>query len=1053
MRRERSNRQNIRVAVRCRPFNSREENLGDFSIVESCKDQQIVLKDKSTSLRSYTFDRVFGPHSKQKDIYNDMVAPTVVEVLEGYNCTIFAYGQTGTGKTYTMTGERSDSLRYTWETDPTAGIVPRALNQIFSTLEAMGCDFSVRVSFLELYNEELFDLLSSGEGTVRLAIYDDSNKKGSVLVKGLREVAVHNKDEVYGILEKGLIRRQTANTQLNAQSSRSHTVFTVTVHIKESFPEEDEVFLKIGKLNLVDLAGSENIGRSGALDKRAREAGSINQSLLTLGRVITCLVDHSPHIPYRESKLTRLLQDSLGGKTKTSIIATIGPGISSFEETISTLDYAHRAKNIQNRPEINQKLNKTQLIKGYNEELERLRRDLEATRSKTGVFIDSDNYAAMTLQLKQQRTRIDDLESRREVLEADLDAAFKNFELTQQELCEIKDVKEAIESELNKANEDLRSTMERLEETQRRLKEEKYLRTEYQITEERLAERTRDLISVASTFEADIEGLHGKIDRFKSLELKNRSAIQQLPEGFLAENLKKPLEVVCTLENDISSEIEQLSNQLVVVLLSVFLGDACKQLQASNEANLREVDQLSSVLASIVSSNLKRCVNGVENLVNTQVETVTQFRVNTMDSALDVVNNLGSELRENLAAIRQRLLNENKILCKIFDDITTKTVKLSKTAETWSTFRNETIKENNKLSVELKDRGKLKESEANALVESLEEALKHAKSLVKTDVESDLKIEEALAAQCNHIRQFADREEKVVTSVTNELLTLITSANDGQKASVSTTITDLDNCVANLDTLSKSVKDASDTFDILTDRTSQTAKECMLSSHGLGKQLKDQCAQWESISSDANISDEITSISFFAQTVDGVKERFTRIKSTVESAMGKVGDAVASVEARIPVFKEIRSALVPRLPVLLSDHLSEAILDYSPTGETPSRKNLPYPKSIPRTERHSILLSQFREDYGTLPLADVSNVLSAERRKGDGSSSVLASEEENSALSFRSRTSSGVGTISPISLPLQSSVEDLPKGVKRATPKGDTNSELGTPIDKEGKRI
>nr|CDS27429.1 kinesin family 1 [Hymenolepis microstoma] len=1044
MRRERSNRQNIRVAVRCRPFNSREENLGDFSIVESCKDQQIVLKDKSTSLRSYTFDRVFGPHSKQKDIYNDMVAPTVVEVLEGYNCTIFAYGQTGTGKTYTMTGERSDSLRYTWETDPTAGIVPRALNQIFSTLEAMGCDFSVRVSFLELYNEELFDLLSSGEGTVRLAIYDDSNKKGSILVKGLREVAVHNKDEVYGILEKGLIRRQTANTQLNAQSSRSHTVFTVTVHIKETFPEEDEVFLKIGKLNLVDLAGSENIGRSGALDKRAREAGSINQSLLTLGRVITCLVDHSPHIPYRESKLTRLLQDSLGGKTKTSIIATIGPGFSSFEETVSTLDYAHRAKNIQNRPEINQRLNKTQLIKGYNEELERLRRDLEATRSKTGVFIDSDNYAAMTLQLKQQRIRIDDLESRREVLEADLDAAFKNFELTQQELSEIKDVKEEIESELNKANEELKSTMEMLEETQRRLKEEKYLRSEYQITEERLAEQTRNLISVASTFEADIEGLHGKIDRFKSLELKNRSAIRQLPEGFLAENLKEPLEVVCSLEKDISTEIEQLSNQL---------GDACKQLQASNEANLREVDQLSSVLASIVVSNLKTCVDGVENLVNTQVETVTQFRVNTMDSALDVVNKLGSELQENLASMRQRLLNENKTLCKIFDDLTTKTIKLSKTAEAWASFRNEAIEENNKLRVELKDRGELRESKANALVESLEEALKHAKSLIKTDVDSDMKMDEALTAQYSHIRQFVDGEEKTVTSVTNELLTLISSANDEQKASVSTTINDLGNCVVNLDTLSKSVKDAGDTLNVLADRTSQTANECMHSSHGLGKQLKDHCAQWESINSDSIISDEITSISSFAQTVEGVKEHFTKMQSVVESAMGRVGDAVASVEARIPAFKEIRSALVPRLPVLLSNHLSETIRDYSPTGETPSRKNLPYPKSVPRTERHSVLLTQFREDCGTLPLVDVSNVPSAERRKGGRSPILLESEEENSAFSCGSRTSSGVGTISPKSMPLQSLVEDLPKGVKSAPRKGDTKLMLGSPVDKGGKKI
>lgn len=174
---------------------------------------------------------------------------------------------------------------------------------------------------------------------------------------------------------------------MNAHSSRSHTIFSITVHIRENTDDGEEL-MKTGKLNLVDLAGSENIGRSGAVERRAREAGNINQSLLTLGRVITSLVERAPHIPYRfsiffiyfnsvfenlnfkcefffcrESKLTRLLQDSLGGRTKTSIIATISPAAANLEETLSTLDYAHRAKNITNRPEVNQKLTKKALLK------------------------------------------------------------------------------------------------------------------------------------------------------------------------------------------------------------------------------------------------------------------------------------------------------------------------------------------------------------------------------------------------------------------------------------------------------------------------------------------------------------------------------------------------------------------------------------------------------------------------------------------------------------------------------------------------------------------
>merc|ERR1712018_806195 len=190
----------------------------------------------------------------------------------------------------------------------------------------------------------------------------DGVRKGSVIIQGLEEIQVHDKQEVYKILERGSIKRQTAETKMNANSSRSHTVFTVTVFVNQQSIDGEDM-LKIGKLNLVDLAGSENIGRSGAVDKRAREAGNINQSLLTLGRVITSLVDRTPHIPYRESKLTRLLQDSLGGRTKTSIIATVSPASINLEETLSTLDYAHRAKNIQNKPELNQKISKKEKLK------------------------------------------------------------------------------------------------------------------------------------------------------------------------------------------------------------------------------------------------------------------------------------------------------------------------------------------------------------------------------------------------------------------------------------------------------------------------------------------------------------------------------------------------------------------------------------------------------------------------------------------------------------------------------------------------------------------
>nr|CAD7407179.1 unnamed protein product [Timema cristinae] len=356
--------QHIQVFVRVRPLNSSEKLSKSTSILECTGSRVVEVMERPNDKHSktFSFDRVFDPSSKQMDVYKTVLNPLIDEVLAGYNCTVFAYGQTGTGKTYTMEGERTNDPAIPWDADPLSGLIPRSLSHLFDELRRLQAEFTVRVSYLELYNEELIDLLSTSNDPSKINLYEDPLKKGSVIVSGLEEVTVHTKNEIYNIMEKGSMKRQTASTLMNAQSSRSHTVFSITVHIKENSIDGEEL-LKTGKLNLVDLAGSENIGRSGAENKRAREAGNINQSLLTLGRVITSLVERTPHIPYRESKLTRLLQESLGGRTKTSIIATVSPAVINLEETLSTLEYAHRARNITNRPEINQKLSKKTLIK------------------------------------------------------------------------------------------------------------------------------------------------------------------------------------------------------------------------------------------------------------------------------------------------------------------------------------------------------------------------------------------------------------------------------------------------------------------------------------------------------------------------------------------------------------------------------------------------------------------------------------------------------------------------------------------------------------------
>jgi kinesin family protein 11 len=184
--------------------------------------------------------------------------------------------------------------------------------------------------------------------------------------------------------------------------------------------EDGQEYLSAGKLNLVDLAGSENIQRSGAENKRAAEAGLINKSLLTLGRVINALVERSSHIPYRESKLTRLLQDSLGGRTKTCIIATLSPAKSNLEETISTLDYAFRAKNIRNKPQVNQAINKKTLLKEFTAEIEKLKSELIATRQRNGVYLSQENYEEITTVSESRRILSDEQRERLETMEIQL---------------------------------------------------------------------------------------------------------------------------------------------------------------------------------------------------------------------------------------------------------------------------------------------------------------------------------------------------------------------------------------------------------------------------------------------------------------------------------------------------------------------------------------------------------------------------------------------------------------------------------------------------------
>ncbi|GLT43281.1 hypothetical protein SLA2020_172430 [Shorea laevis] len=551
---------NVQVIVRCRPLSEDEARIHTPVVIscnenrrEVCAVQNIANKQID---RTFLFDKVFGPTSQQQQLYDIAVSPIVNEVLEGYNCTIFAYGQTGTGKTYTMEG---GARKKNGEFPSDAGVIPRAVKEIFDILEAQCAEYSMKVTFLELYNEEITDLLAPEETS---KFIDDKSKKpialmedgkGGVFVRGLEEEIVSTANEIYKILEKGSAKRRTAETLLNKQSSRSHSIFSITIHIKECTPEGEEM-LKCGKLNLVDLAGSENISRSGAREGRAREAGEINKSLLTLGRVINALVEHSGHVPYRDSKLTRLLRESLGGKTKTCIIATVSPSIHCLEETLSTLDYAHRAKNIKNKPEINQKMMKSALIKDLYSEIDRLKQEVYAAREKNGIYIPRDRYLNEEAEKKAMAEKIERME---------LESESKDKQLT--DLQELYNSEQLFNAELN---EKMEKTEKKLEETEHSLfdleekhrqanaaiKEKEFLISNLLKSEKALIEHAFELRAELENAASDVSNLFAKIERKDKIEDRNRALVQKFQS-----QLTQQLDI---LHKTVASSVLQQEQQL-----------------------------------------------------------------------------------------------------------------------------------------------------------------------------------------------------------------------------------------------------------------------------------------------------------------------------------------------------------------------------------------------------------------------------------------------------------------------------------------------------------
>ncbi|CAH1786333.1 unnamed protein product [Owenia fusiformis] len=550
----------VQVAVRVRPLLQKEKLGGEQLCVRVIPDSKQVIVGKD---RAFTFDHVITSKSAQDEVYNKCVEPLVRSCFEGYNATVFAYGQTGSGKTFTIGGGNIASL-----VEQEFGIIPRAIQHIFNTIQTdSGTEYVVRVSYIELYKEELRDLLDVDTSSKDLHIREDED--GNTVISGTRELQCSSMDEVMSCLQSGSAARHTGSTQMNEQSSRSHSIFTIMIQqtVSDTNPKQErsrsdasEEVLEnsdenitqyiTAKFHFVDLAGSERVDKTGNVGDRFKESVHINSGLLALGNVISALGDPKrkvTHIPYRDSKITRLLKDSLGGNAKTLMICCISPASSNFDETLNSLKYANRARNIRNKPIVNHDSASTKLAE-MQSEIMALRDELQKQRMSL--------YTAATETTSLEDSQVRELEDRIIKLQTECSHYRMVAEEAYNQLVDIRNRDLLSKSQ----NIKLSDWMELIEEIQSKvpstLSKDAWQNETVNRLEKELHQCKKDLKSDEEIFaekNKEVEDLKSKVNKLESMLKKSSAALGSMDE----QEAKHQREMIQQQEL-----IEQLQNQL-----------------------------------------------------------------------------------------------------------------------------------------------------------------------------------------------------------------------------------------------------------------------------------------------------------------------------------------------------------------------------------------------------------------------------------------------------------------------------------------------------------
>ena len=739
---------NIRVAIRIRPPLNRETEEGipfrsiaivsedhkNVSLAEYIgselseleRQREWVENPNAFQLHRFTFDFVFDVDSQQQEVYNITAKQAVQSVLEGYNSTIFCYGQTGTGKTYTMEGFTYDSQ------DPQKGIIQRTIEDIFNYIETTSNEntkFIIRASFLQIYNENISDLLKPEKKNLQIR----EDKKKGIYVDSLSEWAVRSPIDLYALLKRGTNFRTTSSTNMNDVSSRSHAAFVITVEqmttniYNSDNKKSKNLDIKVGKLNLIDLAGSERIRITGATGLQLEESKKINKSLLCLGNVINSLteknkrsksgINSNVHIPYRDSKLTRLLQDSLGGNCKTTMIAMISPSQDSFVESLSTLHFAQRAKKIVNRPIINEDLNNRALIRQYENELKNLRDELEM---KNKMMLSNE------LVMKLQEEKEQALQDKNEAIK-ELEKASRQYLIEREEKLKLEKKIQIMNSQMITGGHKIEETPQfksalknqlkfyedkilEIEKERQKMEENKAENEEYKV----LLFKQRDIMN-ALTYklnerDEELAQLQEELETFEKIEeinekLKNRI---ELLEYILIENkIPFPLYNLNYNKNNKNYFFSKKKNN-----------QSYLPYEAENNSKQFEGKPITMLSADEKITELKNIINEQENKIHF-LNLVSQKFINTVnqDGKIDInkllqqmetnkdlynkINDLqkqNNELKEKMNEQNKNIYNLNEQLNERYDDF-----KLMEYKSNIITFLEEKIKEasDNKVKNEL----------------------------------------------------------------------------------------------------------------------------------------------------------------------------------------------------------------------------------------------------------------------------------------------------------------------------------------------------------------